>query len=345
MKIVNIILTSENGGAEQVFIDYSVALKNLGHEVLVILKNDAPYAEEIEKLGFKVKKISNYFGDHDLFAVFNIIKILHEFDADLVVAHVGRSIVLTRKAIKTIRHKKILQIAVNHSMNVKRSIGADIVISVNKQIFYRTIDTGQKEDKSFVVHNAIDLSDAIEIAPKINLKEKEEIIIGVIGRLDKAKGFRYAIRAIKNLESLYEKNFRLKIAGSGSREAYLRSLVRELNLEDRVEFCGWIKNKKEFFESIDIFLMPSQRETFGLVLLEAMKYRKPIISTDADGPKEILSNGLEDSDKRISVAIIEAIENPELVDEMIKNSFKKLKEKFSYKSLENKLREIVGACI
>ena len=44
MKIVNIILTSQNGGAEQAFIDYLSALKKLGHTNIAILKEDAPYA-------------------------------------------------------------------------------------------------------------------------------------------------------------------------------------------------------------------------------------------------------------------------------------------------------------
>ena len=285
MRIVNIILTSQNGGAEQAFIDYCAALKNLGHDVLAIVKNDAPYISEVEKLGIEIRKVKNNFGYYDLFSISDIKKILQNFDADVVFSHMGRAVILARKAIKKIKNKKIVEIAINHSMNVKRSIGADIVLSVNKVIFFRTIDSGQSESASFVIPNAIDLKDVIEVAPKINLLEKDIITIGALGRFDKAKGFRFLIKAIKNLEAFPNKKFLLKIAGSGPLEGFLRSLAKELNVEDKVEFCGWIKNKKEFYASIDIFCMPSQRETFGLVLLEAMKYRKPIISTDADGPK------------------------------------------------------------
>ncbi len=59
MKIVNIILTSQNGGAEQAFIDYTVVLKKLGHEVVAIVKEDAPYADKISELGITTKKIAN----------------------------------------------------------------------------------------------------------------------------------------------------------------------------------------------------------------------------------------------------------------------------------------------
>lgn len=352
MRIVNIILTSVNGGAEQVFVDYLVALKNLGHEVLAVTKTDAPYADEVEKLGIKVKKIKNNFGYHDIFAVSNLKNILQEFDADIVLSHAGRATSLSKKAAKKIKNKKILEIAVNHSMNVKRSIGADVILSVNKEIFFRTIDAGQSENSSFVISNAVDLRDAIANVPKVQLQEKEVVVIGAMGRLDESKGFSCAIKAIKNLQKLSDKKFILRIAGSGPKELHLRDLVLELDLVDNVEFSGWITNKKEFFESIDIFLLPSKNETFGLVLLEAMKYCKPIISTNTDGQKEILRDkkdalivALEPSenvDERIANAVIEMVDNSDLVNSIVENSAARVREKFSYESLEKKLKEIVG---
>ena len=69
MKIVSTILTSQNGGAEQVFIDQLLALRNLGHEVLAIVKIDAPYAQKLEKLGIEVRKIKNNLGYRDFLAV------------------------------------------------------------------------------------------------------------------------------------------------------------------------------------------------------------------------------------------------------------------------------------
>lgn len=353
MKIANIILTSQNGGAEQVFIDYSRILRDgLGHEVLAIAKEDAPYTDKLEALNIPVKKIKNNFGYHDIFAINQIKRILQEFDADIVVAHAGRSMVLARKAIKKIKHKKVLLVAVNHSMNVKRSIGADVVISINRSMFFRTIDAGQSEEKSFVVHNAIDLSDAIERLPVINWSTKKTITLGVIGRLDKAKSFDFAIKALKLLENHSSKKFILKIAGRGQEEKSLRKLVRKLNLDDKVEFSGWIKNKKEFFDSIDIFLMTSQRETFGLVVLEAMKFGKPIISGNTEGSKEIMRdkidgliielNPLSNSEYRFAQAIEKMINDPELTNKMIGTSFARLHDKFSFPALKEKLQEIFG---
>ncbi len=351
MRIINIILTSQNGGAEQCFIDYSVVLKNLGHEVLAIIKNDAPYADKVYDLGIEVRKIKNSFGDYDFFASKEIAKIAKEFDADAVFAHVGRSVVLVRRALRKIKNKKVFLVAINHSMNVKRSIGADLILSVNKEIFYRTVQFGQPESRSFVMPNAVDLADALQVAPKINLVKKKKIILGVIGRLDKAKGFRYAVKTLKKLEKFPDKEFVLKIGGVGPRKDFLVNLIKELNLEDKVEFLGWI-DKKSFFSQIDILIFPSQRETFGLVLLEGMKFCKPIISTSADGPREILRNEidalivdvepLDNTEERIAEAVIKLVSDAELANKLVENSLVRVKEKFSYDTLSARLKEIVG---
>jgi glycosyltransferase involved in cell wall biosynthesis len=242
-------------------------------------------------------------------------------------------------------------------MNVKRSIGADIILSVNKEIFLRTINAGQSEAKSFVIQNAIDLSDAPKLASKIDWQNKETIVLGGMGRLDIAKGFRFTIKAIKKLEEFAKANnlnkkFVFKLAGSGAREDYLRNLAKELNVESKIEFLGWIKNKKEFFDAIDIFIMSSERETFGLVVLEAMKFCKPIISTESDGPKEFLRNEidalmvnlqpLENIENRIADAVLRMVNEPKLADKLVANAFTKVNDKFSYKALEKYFEEIVG---
>lgn len=352
MKIVNVILTSQNGGAEQVFIDYCNILKNrLNHEVIAVLKEDAPYKDEVNKLGVKIFNIRNDFGFYDFIAIKKLKKILIENDADIVIGHNGRSATLIKKAAGKVKNKKITTIAVNHSDNVKRSIGADFIFSVNKKIFYKTIDLGQKSDKSFVISNAIDLKNYQFLPKEINFK-KEEITIGIIGRFDPTKGFFEAIKAI-NIANLKDNKFKLKIAGSGKIDSELKILIKNLNMSSNVEFLGWIKNKEEFFKKIDMFILPSLEEPFGLVVIEAMKYGVPIISSNADGPKEILRDKIdalivdiepkETLEKRLSEKIIYLANNENLAKEMIENSYKRLQNNFSFDALESKFREIFGS--
>jgi len=353
MKIANIILSSQNGGAEQVFIDYLRILKNLNHQLLAITKIDAPYKDKVEELGVELKTITNHFGYHDFFAVKNIRKILHEFDADVVIAHVGRSMVLVKKALNSNEKTKI--IGVNHSINVKRSIGCDLIFSVNKEAFFKTIDLGQNEAQSFVIPNATDVSDALDFQ-EINLPNQEKIILGSLGRFDKAKGFDVLFFALSELKKSGKK-FSLKLAGSGKEEENLKALAQKLGLENDIEFCGWIKNKKDFFAQIDIFCMSStdiSGETFGLVLLEAMKYRKPIISCNADGPKDVLRDEIDalifdvrsgEKEKIVSEMaqkILRLSNEPDLANKLTNHAFNRLMEKFTYAALEKRFAEIFG---
>ena len=352
MKIANIILTSQYGGAEQVFIDYMIVLKKMGHEVLAIVKHDAPYADEILQLGIPVKKIRNDFGFYDFFAVKNLKKILNDSDADVAISHAGRSTFLVRKAIKKICNKKIFEICVNHSNNVKRSIGADILIAISRPIFYRIIDLGQDAAKSFMVLNATNFNQNEVKIPQIALQNKKQITLGVIGRADRTKGFQHAIAMMKLLQNNPNREFVLKISSKGYYLPTLENLAAKLGVASQVQFLGRVESKEEFFASIDILLMTSEEENFGLVILEAMKFCKPIISTNSDGAKEILRpeidakiieiNPLESIDKRLEAAILEMILDDKKTNKMVQNAFERLCEKFTYQALEKSLEEIVG---
>ena len=350
MKIAHIILTSQNGGAEQVFIDYIGILKNIGHENFAIIKNDAPYFSKLENLKIKTQKIVNKFGYYDFLASKKIKDFIEENKIDIVIAHAGKSMVLARKALKKITNKKVILVAVNHSYNIKRSLCADIIFSVNKEIFFKTIDKKRTPGNSFIINNAIDLEGFEPNFPENNFVEKSPIILGVIGRLHKAKGFDSAIEALKILQKNSSQKIILKIAGTGEELANLQKKVKDLNLENNVEFLGWIADSKDFFSQIDIFILPSKIETFGLVILEAMKYGKPIIATNCDGPKEILRHEIdgllidlkssETVPSQIAKAVEKLISDEKLTNNLVKNSYQRLKNRFSSEILERMLGDI-----
>lgn len=347
MKITNIILTSQNGGAEQVFLDYCRILKDLGHEITAIIKKDAPYAEKLDEIGAKTIKINNKFGYCDIFAIQNIKKALKKFASDAVITHNSRAISLTKKA-----RPKQKQIAVNHSNNVKRSIGCDLIISVNTNIFYKTVDSGQAPEKSITIPNSIEIIEKIK--PKTINFNKKAINLGMMARFDHSKGYLEALDALKILKNNQKShNFNLKIAGDGYFKEKILKKIAENDLKNEVELLGWIKNKEEFFNNIDIFLLPSTTETFGLVLLEAMNYETPIISSDADGPKEILKHQetalivnmkpSQNYPENLAQTIENMIKNENLAKNIVKNAKNDLKKRFSYQTLQKNLKDIFGA--
>lgn len=120
-------------------------------------------------------------------------------------------------------------------------------------------------------------------------KKKKTIIS--IGRLEKQKDYETLIKAVKlvhdNLDSV-----KLIIVGEGSARNELEKLTYELGLRKVVYFLGWKDNIYPYLRNSSLFVLSSNYEGFGWVLLEAMTQGLPIISTDSPyGPREVLDNG------------------------------------------------------
>jgi len=97
----------------------------------------------------------------------------------------------------------------------------------------------------------------------------------------------------------------------------LRALVSELAIEDVVEFTGWVDDIVSFYDSGDVFVLPSRDEPFGIVLIEAMARGKTIIASNVGGPRDFLSEStafLVDPDDvgGLSHAMQNAAAQPEL---------------------------------
>ncbi len=79
------------------------------------------------------------------------------------------------------------------------------------------------------------------------------------------------------------------VAGEGSERAALEARIGAQGLEKRVRLLGFRDDVPALIQAADLFVLPSLAEPFGLVLLEAMALRKPVIATNAGGPREIVA--------------------------------------------------------
>jgi glycosyltransferase involved in cell wall biosynthesis len=103
-----------------------------------------------------------------------------------------------------------------------------------------------------------------------------------VGRLTYYKGHEVLIRAAADLPQSH-----IVIVGEGDRKEYLRGLIRQLGLGGRVKLTGFMPDEKfrALLATSDLFCLPSteRTEAFGLVLLEAMRYAKPVVASDVSG--------------------------------------------------------------
>jgi len=122
------------------------------------------------------------------------------------------------------------------------------------------------------------------------LQQKGKPVIASVGRLAKQKNFPLLLKAFGVVRRTLDA--RLVIVGEGPERTHLESLIQDLGLED-VSLPGYSDNPWSVMVRADVFVLPSEAEAFGLVLVEAMACGVPIVATDAlgGGPRSILENG------------------------------------------------------
>ena len=354
MKLVNILLSNKKGGVEDAFITHCKILQNISQkhqgEILAIVKYGAPYAINLKKTGIKVIEIKNYFGYYDFLLQKKIQKITKTFKADLICAHVGKGISIAKKIGKNLN---IPSIAVNHSNNVKRSIGCNIILAVNKEISKKIVDLGQNPKTVWTIPNVIEFNEKdIREIPYQKFDINSKITIGAMGRMSPEKEFDILISAIKICRENGLKTT-LNIAGNGKEKQNLTSLAKKLNINNEIKLFGWVDDKRKFFDNVNIFCSSSKEESFGIVILEAMKFNKPIIATKNNGSKSIIQhkkNGIlinrepeEEISQKIANSILLLAKNQELSKSIALNGQNDLINKFSYKSLELQLIKIINS--
>jgi glycosyltransferase involved in cell wall biosynthesis len=132
--------------------------------------------------------------------------------------------------------------------------------------------------------------------------------IGTVTRLMPSKGNQYLVEATRRvIDSLPDA--RVYIVGEGELQPALESQAAQLQLGDRLVFCGFRRDVAEALSAFDMVVFPSLWEGTPLTVLEALAMGKPIVSTDADGLQDVLTNGQDAVivPRRDAAALAEAI--------------------------------------
>jgi glycosyltransferase involved in cell wall biosynthesis len=188
-----------------------------------------------------------------------------------------------------------------------------------------------------------------EFYPKLDNPNEETIKIGFAKKIHFLSGPDIALKAFKYALEKCNKKLILKIAGDGPMTSDLKNEAEKLGIDKSIEWLGWLAGTdalREFYHSIDIFLMPSRRESFGVSATEASASGLPIIASRFGGIPEIVSNGKSgilidcERTKKFGEALILLAENRNLRKTMGAEGRKIIEKRFDWNSCFNRMIDI-----
>ena len=292
MRITHVLFAFPNGGQENLLIDIA-NLQVLENHVEIIIVND--WIDENLLAGFsnniKITRINRSEGSFSLFKLIKLNLLLNKSKSNIYHFHEINLIrfvflkFVKRKSILTLHNTGLVNSSIFHYKQINaisNSVYLDILSSKYSSVI----------DKVFKVYNGIDFSQIIK-KKNFNLIEDEYLHIVQVGRLlISQKGQDVLLNALLIFKNKYQIPFKCDIVGSGNDLEKLKKLAIKLNISESVNFLdnkprAWVyKNLKKY----DVLVQPSRFEGFGLTVVEALAARLPVISSNIEGPKEILDN-------------------------------------------------------
>ncbi len=177
----------------------------------------------------------------------------------------------------------------------------------------------------------------------INITAKN--IVGTIANFYPTKGLEYFIGATDYLSSIEDTIF--LIIGDGELRPELEKMIRDKGLERKVFLLGQIPDAHRFLQAFDVFVLPSVKEGFPWVLIEAMSAKLPVIATDVGAIPEIIDdhkNGLLIKPRDpagLADKIKEVLENDRLKKELGLQAHQTVLFKFELDKMVKKIEELM----
>jgi len=190
-------------------------------------------------------------------------------------------------------------------------------------------------NKTITVNPGVDIQ---KFKPDYSLKPVNRILfVGNLIKSEDYKGLGYLLESIKIIRKNIP-DIKLIVVGEGDYREHYENLSKELGIEENIEFRGKL-NREEIvkeYQNTNVLVLPSLMESFGMVLIEAMACKKPVIGTKVGGIPYVIDNnknGLlvppKDS-KELARVITHILKNKKLAKKMGESGYNKVKEKFNW---------------
>lgn len=223
------------------------------------------------------------------------------------------------------------------------------IISVSDELKEYLLSLKLKPSRIVTISNGLDFSLISHESSQINEKPIEipagAKVFSIIGRLYPDKGHLYFLEAFRNLLPIKRNVFAL-IVGAGPFYDDVKETVHSYGLAQHVQMCGMRRDMDAIYRMTDYIIIPSLTEGLPYVLLEAMAYRIPILSTSVGDIPKLIRHGQTGylvpagNTERLLEYMIEMLEPGDSLKHMAQNAFELLEKEYSAKKMVKEIERI-----
>lgn len=353
LEIVYVIDSLNVGGAELMLIGLVRSCLSEGHRVTVAHFTPGPLSDELDRMGVAVHRLSRH-GLRDPSVVVRLRRLLARLRPDVVHTHLRKSDLAGQLAaawagvparLSTIhstapwKRRRTLNL-------LARSLtaGCHCFIACGDEVReYAMTVGGLSRARVEVIENGIDV-ERFDPA-RIKTRPRAEPTIGIVGRLQPAKGHRFFIQAARLL-ARERPDVRFVVVGDGPLRAGLLDDVARAGLDRTFEFTGLVRDIPEVVGSLGIVTVASIFEGLPLALLEAMALERPIVATRVGGIPGVIADGVDGllidaaDPEQLATAWSRLLDDPVLAQRVGTNARRRVLESFDQRRTYRRIQEL-----
>ena len=312
MRILQVMAGAEHGGAETAYVDMCVALRAAGADIAAVTRPHNPARlARLRAAGITVHELP-FGGALDFTTTRRMKAIIRAFKPDIVQTWMSRAAQKTPNWTRNKGAPRYVTVArLGNYYGIKYFKGSDYFTTITPLIRDYLIRNGVAPDDVRHINNFAETEEGAQALPRA-MPDGATLLLG-LGRLHEAKAFDTLMRAIADMPDIH-----LWIAGEGPDRAALETLRDELKLQGRVTFLGWRDDRAALLKTADMCVFSSRFEPFGTVFVQAWAQGTPLVTTDADGPRQFVRDNEDglvvpvDDVAALGAAIRRMADNPTL---------------------------------
>lgn len=336
-RILLLITDLRIGGTPTVVCQLAARLGNDPdfHVHVACLDRWGPVADQLRDRGIPVTALSAR-SVLDFTILFRLIRLIRRENIDTVFSFLIHANTVAAMASFFVRDVRFLQSIQTTQRNprwhwiVQRAIrnAAERVVVPSRSVADAATQwAGVEQEKILVIPNAVEIEDFLG-----KPREPSRKRIGFIGRLDPIKRVEDLVTAL----SLLPSDYTLNIFGEGGEHGQIQSEISRLGLESRAVLRGEIAGSAQALPEIDVLVLPSDAEGFGLVLIEAMAAGVPVIGTNVPGIRDVIEDDVSGllvpprNPRAIANAIQRILNDPLLAEKLVSGGSDRVRKNYNW---------------